>query len=126
MKPKKMPSPIRVKAVAKPIMMTTTISASIRSPRAGSLMQSRSCLDVSAHAALASGLLDLGCLGDGELARFLVDVLAMGQLFPDHVDLGHVLEPRRPGAGSQADDAAHHLGDALQQHQRAGDRDHRL
>jgi hypothetical protein len=42
MKPKKMPSPISVKAVAKPIMMTTTMSASIRSPRAGSLIRKSS------------------------------------------------------------------------------------
>ena len=46
-----------------------------------------------------------------------------GELLLDHVDLGHVLQPGRPGAGPEADDAAHDLGDALQHHQRAGDRD---
>src|SRR4029077_10348896 len=38
MKPKNIPSPISVNAVGKPIMITTTISVSIRSPSAGSLI----------------------------------------------------------------------------------------
>ena len=66
---------------------------------------------VSAHAALARRLVDILDVLDGDLARFLIDVLAVGQLLLDHVDFGDVLEPARPFAGLQADDAAHDLGE---------------
>ena len=83
-------------------------------------------LSVSAHPALPCRLVDVLHIGDGELARFVIDVLAVGKLLLDHVDLGHVLQPRRPDAGLEAGDAAHDLGDALQEDQGAGDRDHGL
>src|ERR1700693_3642699 len=112
-----MPRPIRVKAVGKPIMMTTTMSASMVRPSAGSLIAS-----VPAHAALLGGLVDVLGVGDREPARLLVDIFAVRQLLLDDVDLLDVLEPARPFPGLEADDAAHDLGDALQHHQRAGDR----
>ena len=59
------------------------------------------------------------------LARFLVDILAVRELLLDDVDLLTSLSRRGQAPVLQADDAAHDLGEALQQHQRAGQRDHR-
>ena len=83
-------------------------------------------LSLRAHAALARGLVDLVRALDRDLARLVVDVFAVRQLLLDHVDLGDVMQPRRPRAGAQAHHAAHNLGYALQHHQPTGDRDHRL
>ena len=44
----------------------------------------------------------------------------------DGLGLLHVMETRRPGAGPQANHAAHRFGEALQQDKRAGDRDQGL
>src|ERR1043165_8610783 len=102
MKPKTIPSPIRVKAVGKPIMIATTIRVSIRSPSAGSLM----VFSALVHA-LARGFVDRLRRGDRTLAGILVAVLAVGELLLAHVDLFRVLEARGPLAGLQAHDAAH-------------------
>ncbi len=56
----------------------------------------------------------------------IVDVLAMRQLLLDDVDLVDVLEPARPRPGLQAHHAAGDFSGALQQQQRAGQRDHEL
>ena len=53
------------------------------------------------------------CALDRELARFLVDIFAVRELFLDDVDFGDVFQPTRPFAGPEADDAAHDLGHAL-------------
>ena len=84
MKPKNMPRPISVKAVGKPIMITTTMSAEHQQPERGIAH----VLQVSAHAALARRLVDLVGALDRELARFLVDVFAVRELLLDDVDLG--------------------------------------
>src|SRR4051812_36318698 len=118
MNPNIMPRPISVKAVGKPIMMTTTMSASMVRPRAGSLT-----LGSPAAHALVGRLVDvLGAL-DRALARLLVHEGAAGQLLLDHVDLLRVLQAVRPGAGLQAHDAAQDLRDPLDEDQHPGDRD---
>src|SRR5262245_6472543 len=63
---------------------------------------------------------------DRDLARLLVDELAMRELLLDDVGLCDILEPAGPLSGLQADDTARHLGDALQHYERAGDRNNRL
>src|SRR6266852_2771403 len=100
-----MPRPISVKAVGKPIMITITMSASIKSPSAGSLMCScpRPC---------RAGARSRRC--------------AARDLLLDGVDLGDVVQAARPFAGPETEDATHDLGDALQHDQRSGERDHRL
>ena len=75
-----------MKAVGNPIMITTTMRPSIKSPSAGSLMSG-----VPAHAALARRLVDLLRALDRDLARFVVDILAVRELLLDDVDLGDVL-----------------------------------
>ena len=79
-----------------------------------------------AHAALARALFDVLGMLDRVSARFVVDMLAQGQLFLDDVDFADVLEAARPHAGLQANDAARDFGRPLQQQQDAGQRDHRL
>ena len=59
-------------------------------------------------------------------ARFLVDELAMRKLRFDNVDLFHIVEPRWPGAGAQAHDAADDLGEPLKHHKCARDRNDRF
>src|SRR3981081_2036892 len=118
MKPNIMPRPISVNAVGKPSMITTTISVSISSPSAGSLTFRSPRAD-----ALVRRLVDVVRALDGALARFLVHGRAARELLLDHVDLLRVLQPVRPVAGLQADDAAHDLGDPLDQHEHARDRD---
>src|SRR5919199_90804 len=97
-----MPRPISVKAVGKPIMITTTMSPSIVRPRAASLM-SVTRFPYRADAPSRRSV-----------ARALIDELALRELLLDHVDLSHILEAARPFSGPEADDAAHHLGQALQ------------
>src|SRR4030095_7442740 len=63
----------------------------------------------------------LGAL-DGDLARFLIDEFAVRQLLLDDVDLRDVLEAAGPLPRSDADDAAYDLGNALQHHHGASDR----
>src|SRR5512140_2878078 len=101
MNPNIMPNPISVKAVGKPMMMPTTMSARMVRPRAGSLT-----LGSPAAHALVGGLVDLVGALDGALARLLVHEGAPGQLLLDHVDLFRVLQAVRPLAGPQAHDAA--------------------
>src|SRR5262252_3070023 len=86
MKPKNIPSPIKVNAVGKPIMITTTMSASMVRPSAGSLTFRSPWSD-----ALVSGLVDLVHALERSLARFLVYVLAVRELLFHHVDLLRVL-----------------------------------
>src|SRR4051812_47271479 len=112
MKPKNMPRPISVKAVGKPIMITITMSASMVSPRAGSLTLGSPRADP-----LVRHFVDLVNALDRPLARFLVDVLAAGELLLDDVDLLGVLQPLGPLADLQADHAADDLRDSLDQHQ---------
>ena len=90
-----MPRPISVKAVGNPIMITTTMSAEHQEPEGGIAH----VLQLSAHAALARRFLDVMRARDRRLARLLVDIFAVGELFLDDVDLGRVLEPARPDAG---------------------------
>src|SRR2546425_13086225 len=52
--------------------------------------------------------------------------LAAAELRLDDVDLLDVLEARRPGARAQALDAPDDLGQSLEHHQRARERDHRF
>src|SRR5262245_3010795 len=63
---------------------------------------------------------------DRSLARFFVHVLAVRELLLDDVDLRDVLEPARPFARLETDDAAHDLGGALKHHQYSSHRNHRL
>src|SRR5690606_40317141 len=58
--------------------------------------------------------------------RVVVDVVRDHRLELVDVDFLDVVLAARPGAGLQAHDAAKDLDRALQQKQRAGDRDHRL
>src|ERR1700674_5732055 len=97
MKPNIMPRPISVKAVGKPIMITTTMSPSISRPRAGSLTFG----SPRAHA-LVRRLVDLVGPRDRALARFVVHERAARELLLDHVDLLGVLQAIRPDAGFQA------------------------
>src|SRR5260221_4296961 len=112
-----MPRPISVNAVGKPSMITTTMSESISSPSAGSLTLG----SPRAHA-LVRGLVDLVGAFDGALARFIVHQRAAGKLLLDHVDFLGVLEAIGPHARLEADDAAHDLGDALDEDEDPGDR----
>ena len=120
MKPKKMPSPIRVKAVAKPIMITTTMSAEHQEPEGGiahillspaPMPRCRAASSICAARAIAAwrshrrhARSERSCSSTTSIS--LTSFSRDGQ--------APVL---------QADDAAHHLGKALQQHQGAGDRD---
>src|SRR5512136_732503 len=113
-----MPRPISVNAVGKPIMITTTMSASMVSPSAASLTFSSSRTD-----ALVRSLVDLVGSFDRALARFLVHQRAAGELLLDHIDLLHVLQAIRPFPGSKAHNAADDLGQSLDQHQNSRDRD---
>src|SRR5712691_10496741 len=113
-----MPRPISVNAVGKPIMITTTMSASMVSPSPASLTFGSPGPD-----ALVRGLVDLMGAFDRALARFLVHERAAGELLLDDVDLLHVLQAIGPLPGLQAHDAAHDLGQSLDQHQNARDRD---
>src|SRR5437660_403305 len=121
MKPNIMPRPISVNAVGKPIMITITMSASMVSPSPASLTFGSPRTD-----ALVRGLVDIVCALDCALARFLVHQRAAGELLLDYVDLLRVLQAIGPFPGLQAHDAARDLGQSLDQHQHAGDRDDRL
>src|SRR6185436_9749262 len=93
--PKSIPSPMSVNAVGKPIMIATTMSPSIRSPREGSLTRARSLpVGVVDGRAVSRRLVDGMSLADGDAPRLLVDELAVGELLADDVDLLDVLEPR--------------------------------
>ena len=83
MKPKKIPSPISVKAVGKPIMITTTMS-----PKSEARGPDRSCVQLSPHPALARGFVDTVRVFDRDLARILIDVFAVCELLFDDVGLG--------------------------------------
>src|ERR1041384_5388486 len=117
MKPNTMPRPISVKAVGKPNMITTTIRPSIVSPRPASLTFG----SLRAYA-LVRRFIDLMGVFDCTLARFLVNQRAAGELLFNDIDLLRVLKALRPLAGSQADRAAPDLGDTLNEHQDASDR----
>src|SRR5262245_65544569 len=97
-----MPKPISVNAVGKPIMITITMSASIKSPSAGSLMCS-----VSAHAALARRFVDLLGTPNRDLARLFIDVFAVGKWLLDDVNLGDIFQPARPFPGLEAEAGAY-------------------
>src|SRR6188474_2135228 len=114
--PKSIPRPMRVNAVGKPIMIATTMSPSIRSPREGSLTRARSLPvgRVVDGRALACRLVDGMGLPDGGAPRLLVDELAVRELLADDVDLLDVLDARGPHARAQAHDAARDLRDALE------------
>src|SRR5689334_17218003 len=126
MKPKNMPRPIRVNAVGKPSMITTTIRPSIERPSAASLISMAPALGACRAAALPRRFVDRLRLLDDLAAGLFVDVRAARELLLDDVDLLGVLQPRRPFAGAQADDAAQDLGEALQHHDGAGDGDDEL
>src|SRR4029453_8731553 len=82
----------------------------------------RSFVQVPTHAALACALVDLLGALDGALARFLIDEFALPQMPLHDADLRDVLEAAGPLPRSDADDAAYDLGNALQHHHGAGDR----
>src|SRR5262252_10462699 len=110
-----------VNAVGKPIMITTTMSTSMVSPRAGSLMSGglppyrAGARFRRFHARVRS----LSCAFHRPRAR-------VRELLFDDVDLRDVLETARPFAGLETDDATHDLRGALEHHQDPGDRNHCL
>ena len=118
MKPKNMPRPISVKAVGKPIMITITMSVSIKSPSAGSLMCSspRPCR-AGARSRRSLCAPSIAILRDSSSTYSLcASCSSMTSISATSFSrLGH-------SPVLQADDAAHDLGDALQHHERAGDR----
>ena len=63
---------------------------------------------------------------DCPLAGLFIHVRASRQLLLDDVDLLGVLQPLGPLSGLEADDATDDLGEALEQHERAGNGDHGL
>src|SRR2546422_11617218 len=113
-----MPRPISVNAVGKPIMITTTMSASMLSPSPASLTLGSPRTD-----ALVRGFVDIVRAFDRTPARFVVHQRAAGELLLDHIDLLEVLQAIRPLPGLQTHDTAHDLGQSLDQHQNPGDRD---
>src|ERR1700682_4565270 len=117
MKPNIMPRPISVKAVGKPIMITTTMSPSMSKPRAGSLTFGSPRSD-----ALARGFVDFVGAFDRALARLLVHERAAGELLLDHIDLLDILQAVGPAPFLQAHDAADDLGQALDEDEDSGDR----
>ncbi len=97
---------IRVKAIGNPSMMMKMNRNSIDRPICGSVM-----------------LRLLGPVGARLLAALALQLL----LVQDHAfGLLHVVQPLRPLAVADAQDAADDLGDALQQQEHPGDGDQRL
>src|SRR5678815_3931198 len=96
--PKSIPRPMSVNAVGKPIMIATTMSPSIKSPREGSLTRKRSLPvgRVVDGRAVTCRFVDGMGLPDGGAARLLVDELAVRELLTDDVDLLDVLDARGP------------------------------
>src|SRR5450756_2089580 len=105
MKPNIMPRPISVNAVGKPIMITTTMSASMVSPSPASLTFGSPWTDT-----VVRGFVDIVGAFDCALARFLVNERAAGELLLDHIDLLRVLQAIGPLPGLQAHDATRDLG----------------
>src|SRR4029078_9869341 len=63
---------------------------------------------------------------DRDLARLFVDIFAVRQLLFDDIGFRDILEPTRPLAGSQTDDATYDFSNALNHDHGARERDHEL